>query len=153
MLPMNIKVVATNRKARHEYEILETMEAGIALTGTEIKSVREGKVSLKEGFAIIRDGEVWLMDVSIAPYRHGHRDNHDPRRPRKLLLHRREIDRLQGKIQEKGWTLVPLKMYLKNNRAKVELALVRGKKKYDKRKAIAKRDADRELQRALKRYQ
>ncbi len=149
---MGIKVVATNRKARHEYEIIETMEAGIALTGTEIKSVREGKVSLKEGFAIIKDGEVWLMDVHIAPYTHGHRDNHDPRRPRKLLLHRREIDRLQGKLQEKGWTLVPLKMYLKNNRAKVELALVRGKKKYDKRKAIAKRDAERELQRALKRY-
>ncbi len=149
---MGIKVVATNRKARHEYEIIETMEAGIALTGTEIKSVREGKVSLKEGFAIIKDGEVWLMDVHIAPYTHGHRDNHDPRRPRKLLLHRREIDRLQGKLQEKGWTLVPLKMYLKNNRAKVELALVRGKKKYDKRKAIAKRDAERELQRALKHY-
>ncbi len=149
---MGIKVVATNRKARHEYEIIETMEAGIVLTGTEIKSVREGKVSLKEGFAIIKDGEVWLMDVHIAPYTHGHRDNHDPRRPRKLLLHRREIDRLQGKLQEKGWTLVPLKMYLKNNRAKVELALVRGKKKYDKRKAIAKRDAEREMQRALKRY-
>ena len=149
---MGIKVVATNRKARHEYEIIETMEAGIALTGTEIKSVREGKVSLKEGFAIIKDGEVWLMDVHIAPYTHGHRDNHDPRRPRKLLLHRREIDRLQGKLQEKGWTLVPLKMYLKNNRAKVELALVRGKRKYDKRKAIAKRDAEREMQRALKRY-
>ncbi|HEY80490.1 MAG TPA: SsrA-binding protein SmpB [Anaerolineae bacterium] len=149
---MGIKVVATNRKARHDYEILETMEAGIVLTGTEIKSVREGKVSLKEGFAIIKNGEVWLMDVNIAPYRHGHRDNHEPRRPRKLLLHRREIDRLQGKIQEKGWTLIPLKMYLKNNRAKVELALVRGKKKYDKRRDIAKRDAQRELQRALKGY-
>ncbi len=149
---MSIKVVATNRKARHEYEIIETIEAGIVLTGTEIKSVREGKVSLKEGFALIRDGEVWLMDVHIAPYRHGHRDNPDPRRPRKLLLHRREIDRLQGKLQEKGWTLVPLRMYIKNNRAKVELALVRGKKKYDKRRAIAKRDAERELQRALKRY-
>ncbi len=149
---MGIKIVATNRKARHDYEIIETMEAGIVLTGTEIKSVRQGKVSLKEGFAIIRDGEVWLMDVHIAPYTHGHRDNHDPRRPRKLLLHRREIDRLQGKLKEKGWTLVPLKMYLKNNRAKVELALVRGKKKYDKRRDIAKRDAQRELQRALKGY-
>ena len=149
---MGVKVVATNRKARHEYEIIETIEAGIVLTGTEIKSVREGKVSLKEGFAIIKEGEVWLMDVHIAPYVHGHRDNPDPRRPRKLLLHRREIDRLQGKLAEKGWTLVPLKMYLKNNRAKVELALVRGKKKYDKRREIAKRDADRDLQRALKHY-
>jgi len=149
---MNIKVIATNRKARHEYEIIETIEAGIVLTGTEIKSVREGQVSLKEGFAVIKEGEVWLMDVHIAPYKHGHRDNPDPRRPRKLLLHRREIDRMQGKLAEKGWTLIPLKMYLKNNKAKIELALVRGKKKYDKRKAIAERDAQRDLQRALKHY-
>jgi len=149
---MSVKVVATNRKARHEYEILETVEAGIALTGTEIKSVREGSVSLKEGFAVIKEGEAWLMDVHIAPYSHGHRHNPDPRRPRKLLLHRREIDRLQSKVLEKGWTLIPLKMYLKNNRAKLELALVRGKKQYDKRHDIAKRDADRDLQRVMKNY-
>mgnify|MGYP004748458113 CR=1 FL=1 len=149
---MSVKVVATNRKARHEYEILETVEAGIALTGTEIKSVREGSVSLKEGFAVIKEGEAWLMDVHIAPYSHGHRHNPDPRRPRKLLLHRREIDRLQSKVLEKGWTLIPLKMYLKNNRAKLELALVRGKKQYGKRHDIAKRDADRDLQRVMKNY-
>ena len=149
---MSIKVVATNRKARYEYEIIETIEAGIVLTGTEIKSVRAGNVSLKEGFAVIKNGEVWLMDVHIAPYRHGHRDNPDPRRPRKLLLHRREIDRIQGKLAEKGWTMVPLRLYLKNNRAKVELALVRGKKKYDKRRDIAKRDAERDVRRALKDY-
>ncbi len=149
---MSIKVVATNRKARHDYEIIETIEAGIALTGTEIKSVRAGSVSLKEGFAVITAGEVWLMEVYIAPYAHGHRYNPDPRRPRKLLLHRREISRLQGKLAEKGWTLVPLRMYLKNNRAKVELALVRGKRKYDKRREIAKKDAARDLQRAMKHY-
>jgi SsrA-binding protein len=149
---MSIKVIATNRKARHDYEIIETIEAGIVLTGTEIKSVREGQVSLKEGFAIIKTNEVWLMDVHIAPYSHGHRDNPDPRRPRKLLLHRREIARIQGKLAEKGWTMIPLRMYLKNNRAKVELALVRGKKKYDKRRDIAKRDAERDVRRALKDY-
>ena len=149
---MSIKVIATNRKARHEYEIIETVEAGIALTGTEIKSVRERQVSLKEGFATIKGGEVWLMNVHIAPYKHGHRDNPDPRRPRKLLLHRNEINRLEGKLAEKGWTLVPLRMYLKNNRAKVEIGLARGKKKYDKRKAIAERDAQRDIERAMKRY-
>ncbi|RUA17099.1 MAG: SsrA-binding protein [Clostridia bacterium] len=149
---MNIKIIATNRKARHEYEIIETAEAGIALTGTEIKSIRERQVSLKEGFATIKGGEVWLMDVHIAPYKHGHRDNHDPRRPRKLLLHRNEINRLEGKLTEKGWTLIPLKMYLKNNRAKVEIGLARGKKKYDKRKAIAERDAQRDIERAMKHY-
>ena len=145
-----IKVVATNRKAYHDYEVVETLEAGIALTGTEIKSVRAGQVNLRDGFALIRNGEVWLQNVYIAPYRLGNRANHDPRRERKLLLHRREIDRLQGKIQERGWTLVPLKMYLKNNRAKIELGLVRGKRKYDKRRAIAQRDAQREVERALK---
>ncbi len=145
-----IKVVATNRKAYHDYEVVETLEAGIALTGTEIKSVRAGQVNLRDGFALIRNGEVWLQNVYIAPYRLGNRANHDPRRERKLLLHRREINRLQGKIQERGWTLVPLKMYLKNNRAKIELGLVRGKRKYDKRRAIAQRDAQREVERALK---
>ncbi|NOX64191.1 MAG: SsrA-binding protein SmpB [Chloroflexi bacterium] len=145
-----VKTVATNRKAYHDYEVVESIEAGIALTGTEIKSVRAGQVNLRDGFALIRDGEVWLQNVYIAPYRHGNRSNHDPRRERKLLLHRREINRLLGKIQERGWTLVPLKMYLKNNRAKVELGLVRGKRKYDKRRAIARRDAQRDVERALK---
>ncbi|MCD6290775.1 MAG: SsrA-binding protein SmpB [Anaerolineae bacterium] len=145
-----IKTVATNRKAYHDYHIVDTLEAGIALTGTEIKSVREGRVNLRDGFAIIRDGEVWLLNVHIAPYAGGNRMNHEPRRERKLLLHRREINRLAGRVQEKGWTLVPLRMYLKDNIAKVELALVRGKRQYDKREAIAKRDMEREIRRAAK---
>ncbi|RME82907.1 MAG: SsrA-binding protein SmpB [Caldilineae bacterium] len=147
-----IKIIATNRKAYHDYHIVETIEAGIALTGTEIKSVREGRVNLRDAYAVIRDGEVWLVNMHIAPYHHGHRDNHEPRRERKLLLHRKEINRLLGKVQERGWTLVPLKVYLKRNRAKVELALVRGKRLYDKRQAIARRDAERDLQRTLKEY-
>ncbi len=148
---MAIKTIATNRKAYHDYHIEETIEAGIVLTGTEIKSIREGKVNLRDGFAIIRDGEVWLLNVHIAPYSGGNRQNHEPRRERKLLLHRREINRLAGRVQEKGWTLVPLRLYLKDNLAKVELALVRGKRQYDKRAAIAKREAEREIQRAVKR--
>ncbi len=148
---MAVRTIATNRKAYHDYHIEETIEAGIVLTGTEIKSIREGKVNLRDGFAIIRDGEVWLLNVHIAPYSGGNRQNHEPRRERKLLLHRREINRLAGRVQEKGWTLVPLRLYLKDNLAKVELALVRGKRRYDKRAAIAKREAEREIQRAIKR--
>lgn len=147
---MSIKTIATNRKAYHDYHILDTYEAGIVLTGTEIKSIRAGRVNLRDSYATVRDGEVWLINAHIAPYSHGHRENHEPRRDRKLLLHRREINRLIGKVQEKGWTMVPLRLYLKNNRAKVELALVRGKKQYDKRKAIAKRDYEREMRRAVK---
>lgn len=147
-----IKVVATNRKALHDYFVVETIEAGIALTGTEIKSVREGRVNLRDGYALIRNGEVWLHNVHIAPYTHGNRENHEPRRERKLLLHRREINRLQSKLNERGWTLVPLRMYLRKNIAKVELALVRGKRLHDKRETIARRDADRDLRRALKEY-
>ncbi len=147
-----VKAVATNRKAYHDYHVIETVEAGIVLTGTEIKSIREGQVSLRDGFAAIRKGEVWLQNVHIAPYHHGNRENHEPRRERKLLLHRREINRLVSKVKERGWTLVPVRMYLKHNRAKVELALVRGKRQYDKRKDIAKRDADRDMRRALKGY-
>ncbi len=150
--PDGVKVVATNRKAFHDYHIVETVEAGIVLTGTEIKSVRAGKVSLGDGYATVRDGEIWMISVHIAPYLHGHRDNHEPRRERKLLLHRREIDRLVSKVNERGWTIVPLRMYLKRNKAKVELALVRGKRLYDKRTAIAQRDAERDLQRAMKDY-
>ncbi len=140
-----IKVVATNRKAYHDYFIIETYEAGIALTGTEIKSVRAGQVSLREGYVLPRQGELWLMNVHIAPYEHGGIWDHDPKRPRKLLLHRREINKLLGKVRERGYTIVPLRMYLKNNRAKVEIALVKGKRKYDKRAAIARRDEERRM--------
>ncbi len=140
-----IKVVATNRKAYHDYFIIETYEAGIVLTGTEIKSVRASRVSLREGYVLPRNGELWLMNVHIAPYEHGGIWDHDPKRPRKLLLHRREINKLLGKVRERGYTIVPLRMYLKNNRAKVEIALVKGKRKYDKREAIAKRDEERRM--------
>ncbi len=145
-----IRVVATNRKAYHDYQIEDTYEAGIVLLGTEIKSLREGRANLRDGFAVVRNGEVWLLNVHIAPYAGGNRQNHDPLRERKLLLHRREINRLAGKVREKGWTLVPLRIYLKDNRAKVELGLVHGKREYDKREAIARREADRDIQRALK---
>ncbi len=148
-----IKVVATNRKAYHDYFILETYEAGIALTGTEIKSVRASRVSLREGYVLPKDGELWLMNVHIAPYEHGGIWDHDPKRPRKLLLHRREINKLLGKVHERGYTIVPLRMYLKNNRAKVEIALVKGKRKYDKREAIAKRDEERRMRHEWKERQ
>ncbi len=140
-----IKVVATNRKAYHDYFIIETYEAGIVLTGTEIKSVRASRVSLREGYVLPKNGELWLMNVHIAPYEHGGIWDHDPKRPRKLLLHRREINKLLGKVHERGYTIIPLRMYLKNNRAKVEIALVKGKRKYDKREAIAKRDEERRM--------
>ncbi len=141
----DIKVVATNRKAYHDYFIIETYEAGIVLTGTEIKSVRASRVSLREGYVLPKDGELWLMNVHIAPYEHGGIWDHDPKRPRKLLLHRREIDKLLGKVRERGYTIIPLRMYLKRNRAKVEIALVKGKRKYDKREAIARRDEERRM--------
>ncbi len=149
-MPEEFKVVATNRKAYHDYHVEETHEAGIALTGTEIKSVRAGSVNLKDAYAVIKDGEAWLLNVHISPYEPASRQNVDPDRTRKLLLHRTEINRLMGRVQEKGLTIIPLRMYLKKNRAKIELALVRGKKQYDKREAISKRDSDREIQRALK---
>ncbi len=150
--PSPFHVVATNRKAYHDYRIEDTLEAGISLTGTEIKSVRAGQINLRDSYAEIKNGEVWLVDAHISPYRHGNLQNHEPRRRRKLLLHRREINRLQGKVQEKGWTLIPLRVYIKGNLAKVELALVQGKRLYDKRAAIAKRESDREVQRALKEH-
>ncbi len=146
----SIKVVATNRKAYHDYHIEETQEAGIVLTGTEIKSVRAGSVNLRDSYAQVKNGEMWLMNVHIAPYEPASRENADPYRDRKLLLHRKEIMRLLGRVQEKGLTLIPLRMYLKHRRAKVELGLARGKKMYDKRAAISKRDSDREMQRAVK---
>ncbi len=143
------KTIAVNRKARHDYHIEETLEAGLVLKGTEIKSIRAGRVNLRDGYAQVRDGEVWLMNVHIAPYEMAGHESHEPRRPRKLLLHRHQINRLAGKVQAKGYTLVPLRLYLKDNRAKVEIALARGKKQYDKRQAIAKRDAEREIERAI----
>ncbi len=139
------KTIVTNRKARHFYDILETIEAGIALQGTEVKSLRQGKVNLGDAYARIKDGEVWLVDMHISPYEHGNVYNHDPRRPRKLLLHKREIKRLMGKVQERGLTLIPLRIYFKRGKAKVELALARGKKIFDRRESIKRRDQEREL--------
>jgi SsrA-binding protein len=144
------RTIATNRKAYHDYFIDETYEAGIVLTGTEIKSVRAGRVNLRDSYVRMKNGELWLIDTHIAPYKQAGRDSHEPKRPRKLLMHRREINRLQGKAQEKGYTIVPLRIYLKDNKwAKVEIALARGKKLYDKRQAIRKRDAQREMERTL----
>jgi SsrA-binding protein len=143
-------VIAENRRARHEYHLLDRLEAGIALTGTEIKSLREGGVTLQRAFAEIRDGEVFLVGAHIAEYAQGSIANHDPDRDRKLLLHRREIDSLIGKVRERGLTLVPTRMYWKDGRAKVELALARGKEARDKRRDIAERDARRQVERALK---
>jgi len=143
------KVVATNRRARHDYTILDTYEAGIALTGTEVKSLRAGRVSLVDAFAQVEDGEVYLHGMHIPEYTHGTWTNHEPRRVRKLLLHRMEINRLVGKVRESGLTLVPLSVYFSNGWAKVELGLARGKKAYDKRQTLAKRDAEREISRAL----
>lgn len=148
-----VKQIATNRKAYHDYFLEDTYEAGIALTGTEIKSVRTARVNLRDGFVQLRNGEAWLVNVHIAPYDFGNRENHEPRRERKLLLHRQEIRKLQSKVSERGWTIVPLRMYLKDGRAKVEVALVRGKRLYDKKDAIAERDADRELRRAVKEWE
>ena len=147
---MAIKVVATNRKAYHDYLISDTFEAGIVLVGSEIKSIRAGQISLQDGFVQFENSEAWLINVHIAQYDPASRLNHEPRRRRKLLLHRREIERLRGKVQEKGFTLVPTRLYLKDGRAKVEIGLARGKRLYDKRQAIAKRDTDRQIQRALK---
>lgn len=146
----SIKIVTTNRKAYHDYIILETYEAGIELVGTEVKSLREGKCNLKDSYATIKDGEIFLLNVHISPYSHGTAFNHEPTRTRKLLLHRSEIDKLTGKIKERGLTLVPLKVYFKKGRAKVELGLAKGKHTYDKRKDIAKRDMERELKREMK---
>ena len=145
------RTVASNRRARHEYFIEDTYEAGIVLTGTEIKSVRLGQVSLQDGFVLIRGGEAWLMNVHIAQYTLGNRNNHEEVHPRKLLLHRREIDRLHSQATQRNWTIVPLKVYInEKGLAKVEIGLARGKQQHDKRDTIAKRDSDRELRRAMK---
>ena len=144
------KTITLNRKARHDYSIGESMEAGLVLTGTEIKSLRAGKVSLAQSFARPERGELWLLNAYIAPYEAGNRYNHEPTRPRKLLLHRDEIKRLAGTATQKGFTLVPLRLYLKKGLAKLELGLARGKKLYDKREAIAQRQAKRDIERTLK---
>ncbi|MFD0363574.1 SsrA-binding protein SmpB [Nocardia sp. GCM10030253] len=143
------KVIATNRRARHNYTILETFEAGIALVGTEVKSLREGKASLVDAFATVDNGEVWLRGLHIPEFSHGTWTNHSPRRVRKLLLHKREIERLVGKSREGNQTLVPLSMYFSDGKVKVELALAKGKQDYDKRQDLAKRDAEREVTREL----
>jgi SsrA-binding protein len=150
---MSVKVIATNRKARHDYLIEDTFEAGLVLTGSEIKSIRAGQVNLRDSYAVVRDNELWLVNAHIAPYQQASYSNHEPRRDRKLLLHRREINRLTGQLQEKGRTLVALQLYLKNGRAKVELGLARGKKLYDKRQALRERDDRRQIDRALGRRQ
>ena len=144
------KLIADNRRARHDYHLTDRIEAGIVLTGTEVKSLRDGRVSLQQSYADVREGEVWLVGATISPYEQAAVDAHDPDRDRKLLLHRKEIASLIGKVQQRGFTLVPTRLYFKNGRAKVELALAKGKELHDKRRDIARRDADRQIERALR---
>lgn len=149
-----VKIIATNRKAYHDYFVEETYEAGLVLVGSEVKSLRAGRVNLKDSYARVRDGEVFLYNVHISPYSHGDAfTQHEPERPRKLLLHKDEIKKLIGKTQERGFTLVPLKLYFSKGRAKVEIGLVRGKKFFDKRQAIAEREAKRDVERAFRERQ
>ena len=147
---MGIKVIATNRKARHEYFLLDTYEAGMVLKGSEIKSIRAGQISLAQAYVSVENNEAWLINSYIAPYNEASRNNHDPLRARKLLLHRSEIRKLADKVRQKGATVVPLRIYLKDGKAKIEIALAKGKKHYDKRAEIAKRDALREMDRRYK---
>ena len=144
------KIIAQNRRARHDYEIIETYEAGIVLQGTEVKALREGKVSLQDSFAMFKDGELWVVGMYIGPYSQGNISNHPPRRDRKLLLHRRELRKLEQRVKERGFTLIPLSVYFSGPYVKIELALVRGKRKYEKREAIKERDVQRELRRTLR---
>lgn len=146
----HIKIVADNRKARFDYEILERMEAGLVLKGTEVKSLRNGRANLKDAYARIQNGEVFIHQLHISPYPFAYYDNHDPLRPRKLLLHKREIKRLYGKMNEKGFAVIPLKLYFRNGKAKLTIALARGKRKYDKRESIKQRDTERDLARDYK---
>lgn len=145
-----MKVIAQNKKARFEYEMIEMFEAGLVLQGTEIKAIRNHQVSLSRSYVQPRDGELWLLEAHISEYAHGNRENHDPVRPRKLLLKRREINKILDQLAQKGLTLIPTRIYLKNGRAKVEIALARGKKLHDKRQSLAKRDSDRQIDRALR---
>jgi SsrA-binding protein len=145
-----IKVIAKNRKAFHDYHIEETFEAGISLVGTEVKSLRDGKANLKESYVIIKNNEAFLFGCHISPYTHGNIQNHEPLRTRKLLLHRKEIDKLWGSISQKGLALVPLKLYFKHGRAKLEIGLAKGKKQYEKRDTLKEREANREIERHMK---
>ena len=144
------RAVATNRRARFDYEVIERVEAGLVLVGPEVKSLRAGKASLGEAYAMIRRGEAWLLNCHISPYDPASRENPDPRRERKLLLHRKELRKLEGKLQERGFTMVPLSLYFKDGRAKVELALVRGKRRFDKRETIRDRESQRDLARRMR---
>lgn len=145
-----VKVIYNNKRANFDYELLERFEAGLVLTGTEIKSIRANHVSLQRSYVQPRGDELWLLEANISPYEHGNRENHEPTRPRKLMLHRREINRILTQLAQKGLTVVPTRLYLKGGRAKVEVALARGKRKVDKREDIARRDADRQVERALR---
>ena len=147
---MSEKTVAVNRKAFHDYEVLQRVEAGLVLTGTEIKSIRDGRVNLREAYARPESGELWLFNAHIAPYPAAHQFNHEPTRRRKLLLHKREMRELSRAVEEQGLTVVPLRLYLKRGLAKVELGLVRGRRQYDKRQAIARREAERQMARAIR---
>jgi SsrA-binding protein len=146
------KIVSTNRKARHDYEILDTYEAGLVLTGSEIKSIRAGHVNLREGFVQVRGNELWLLNTHIATYDQAGQFGHDPLRPRKLLLHRKEINRIAARVQEKGLTIVPTMLYLTRGLAKVEIALARGKRQYDKRESLRRRDSQRQIERTLREH-
>jgi SsrA-binding protein len=148
---MGDKTLVSNRRARREYFIEETHEAGLVLKGSEIKSIRAGRANLQDSYVTIRDGEAWLVDCHVSPYEQASSENHEPKRDRKLLLNRLEINRLVGKVQTKGYTIIPLRLYMKNNRAKVEIALAKGKKLYDKRADLAKRQAQRDMERAMRR--
>ncbi len=146
-----IKIIAQNRKARHEYHIVDTLEAGIALLGPEVKSIRQGRINIKDGYVEIKDGEAWLQNVHISPYPYAtNTAKPDPLRPRKLLLHKQEIKRLAGKVKERGFTLIPLKVYLSNGKVKLEIALAKGKKLYDKREALKRKTIDREFEKRFK---
>ena len=149
-MPSEDRVVANNRRARHEYEILETLEAGLVLRGTEVKSLRDGQVNFKDSYATVRNGEAWLRGCHISPYSHGTDANHEPERDRKLLLHKREITRIVGKTAEKGLTVVPLKIYFKGGRIKIEIGLARGKKLHDKRATLRERETRREMEKAAR---
>jgi len=150
-MKLDIKIVCQNRKAYHDYSIEETVEAGIQLLGTEVKSLRGGKANLKDSYILIKNSEVFLFNCHISPYTHGNIMNHDPLRTRKLLLHSKEIERLRGKMQQKGYTLIPLKIYFKGHYAKVEAGLAKGKKQYEKRETIKEREAKRAIEKAMKR--
>ena len=144
------KIIVVNKRARFDYEISETLEAGLVLQGTEVKSLRDGRVSLQDAYADVQNGEVFLLNAHINPYDYGNRFNHEPERPRKLLLHRREIKRLIGKTQERGLTLIPTRMYFTHGKAKIELGLAKGKKQYDKRQELKRRSAQRDIERAIR---